>query len=71
VSEMLEQVARAMWDQRRKWAGNVPIELEEWGDGSIPKANGIMEEARAALAVIEEAGYEMVPEGWHICSNDD
>lgn len=52
---LVEQVARAMWEQRRKHAkATLPDlpDLEEWGDGGVPKANGIMEEARAGLAEI-------------------
>jgi hypothetical protein len=56
MSEMIERVARAMWEVRRQKAGLVPVELEPWGDGSIPRANHIMDEARAALeAMLEEA----------------
>lgn len=56
---MVEKMARAMWAQRRKFAGSVPIELEDWGDGSIPKANGIFEEAQAAIEAMREPTEEM------------
>ena len=46
---IVERVARAMWDQRRIHSGWSLVKLELWGDGKIPKLNGIMEEARAAL----------------------
>jgi hypothetical protein len=52
--ELVEDIARAMWERRRKFSGNFSIQLEEWGDGSIPKANGIIDEANAALKVVYE-----------------
>lgn len=46
----VERVARAIWEQRRKHAREQNgIDLEEWGDGSIPRANGVMDEASAAM----------------------
>lgn len=56
---MVEKVARAMWAQRRKFAGLVPIKLEDWGDGTIPLANGIFEEAVAAIEAMREPTDEM------------
>jgi hypothetical protein len=47
--KVLESVARAMWEQRRRAAKIVDIDLEEWGDGSVPAANGVMDEARVAI----------------------
>lgn len=44
-----EAVARSMWAARVRWAAMQGIVLEPWGDGSIPRASGIMEEAEAAL----------------------
>lgn len=74
MSEMLEQVAKAMWDARRAHANNSGVELELWGDGTIPKANGIMDEARAAIeAMIDptdnmlirgSAAAEVCDDGW-------
>jgi hypothetical protein len=54
MSEMIEQVAKAMWDVRRAHANKDGIFLEFWGDGTVPKANGIMEEARAAINAMRE-----------------
>ncbi len=53
---MIERVARAIWEQRRTKALELLPDhpLEEWGDGSIPKANGIMEEAQAAIEAMQE-----------------
>jgi hypothetical protein len=51
MSEVVEQIARAMWEVRRQKAKLSLIDLEEWGDGSIPRANHIMDEAGAALEV--------------------
>jgi hypothetical protein len=63
VSEMIERVAKAMWDARRANANNNGVELEFWGDGSIPKANGIMDEARAAIEAMREPTGAMVIAG--------
>lgn len=60
MSEMIEQVAKAMWDVRRAHANNAGIELEFWDDGTIPKANGIMDEARAALEAMREPTKAMI-----------
>jgi hypothetical protein len=54
MSEMIEKVAKAMWDARRGHANNSGVFLEFWGDGSIPKKNGILDEARAAIAAMRE-----------------
>lgn len=60
---MIERVARAQWDQRRKWAEREGYTLEEWGDGSIPRANGIEEEARAAVAAMRDLSEGMLDGG--------
>ncbi|MFL6948261.1 MAG: hypothetical protein ACJ8FU_08695 [Xanthobacteraceae bacterium] len=57
---MVERVARAMWEQRRVYARERGIDLEEWGAGSTPEANGITDEARAAIAAMREPTNEMV-----------
>lgn len=56
MSEMVERVARAMWEERRRHAKSLDmdLDLEEWGDGSIPKANNIIGEARAAIKAMRE-----------------
>lgn len=59
MNEIVEQAAKAMWDTRRAHANNAGIDLEVWGDGTIPKANGIMAEARAALESIREPTEDM------------
>jgi hypothetical protein len=51
IPAVVERVARAMWEQRcahtMRTAG---IKLEGWGeDGVVPLANGIIEEAIAAI----------------------
>jgi hypothetical protein len=53
-SEQIEYVARAIWLQRRIFAAKRGIMLEEWGDGSVPRANGILDEARAAIDAVAE-----------------
>lgn len=60
MSEMIEQVAKAMWDARRAYANDHGIFLEFWGDGSIPRANGIMDEARAAIEAMREPTNPMI-----------
>lgn len=45
--DIIEQMARVIWDARAKFAANKGIVLEQWGDGSIPRACGIFEEAAA------------------------
>jgi len=51
---IVECMARAMWEQRREFNFELPIPLEEWGDGSLPRANGVVEEARAALKAFSD-----------------
>ena len=63
VMDMVEQVARAMWGQRCKRAARQGIELEAWGDGFWPSANGIMEEARAAIEAMREPTEAQPVEG--------
>lgn len=70
---MLERMARAMWEQRRKkTAEDYPTlpPLEAWGDGSVPKANGIMEEARAGLEATREATESMLAAGEDFCTSN-
>lgn len=56
MTDMIERMARAMWDVRRAKALESGVELEPWGDGSIPVANHILDEARAARqAMIDTA----------------
>lgn len=54
MEELIEEVAKAMWEVRRKHAQQSGITLEEWGDGTLPKANGIYEEAAAAINTVAE-----------------
>lgn len=57
----LEQAARAAWDARRKYnLDKHSVILEEWGDGSLPRANGIFEETIALLRAIREPSDEMI-----------
>lgn len=54
---MVERVARRIWDRRRALVALAYPELlplEPWGDGTIPKANWIMEEAQAAIEAMRE-----------------
>lgn len=63
IPELVERVAKAMWIARcahtMRTAG---IELEAWGDdGVVPLANGIIEEAIAAIEAMRvptEAMYK-------------
>lgn len=63
MTDIIEDIAKAMWDVRRACANNAGVFLEYWGDGTIPKANWIMEEARAAFAVMREPTREMMVAG--------
>lgn len=49
----VERIARLVWDHRRAKAAERGIELEEWGDGTIPKANFVLEEARLAIEAMK------------------
>lgn len=54
---MIELVAMAMWEARRvctRKLGLAEFDLEGWGDGSVPRANGIMEEAHAAIEAMRD-----------------
>ncbi len=59
----LEQIARAMWEQRSIFFAAQGIDLDGWGNGSIPTANGIMEEARAAVEAMREPGFALCKTG--------
>jgi len=80
MSEMTERAAKAMWEVRRAKAQAIGLHLEEWGDGYWPKANHIMEEARAAIEAMREptgpmidAAYEAVEfnDAWQITDAGD
>jgi hypothetical protein len=73
MSEMIERVARAIWERRRGAAAIAGIDLEEWGDGGIPRANHIFEEARAAIEAMREPTDVMCDGavGWHCRSSSD
>lgn len=59
--DMIERVARAIWDERRLVAMNEHgIELEIWGDGSVPRANHVFDEARAAIKSMREPTDPMI-----------
>lgn len=50
MGDQVERVARAMWEQRRRWsAEKYGVYLEPWDDRNLPQENGIMEEARVAI----------------------
>lgn len=69
MSDTVDRVARAMWEVRRANAGLVPVSLEEWGDGSIPKANGILDEARAAIEAMRPE-FEMIQSAYSPMNDD-
>jgi hypothetical protein len=57
-------MAFAIWEKRRELAmSKHGIELEAWGDGSLPSANGVYEEASAALAAMEQPSQKMIDAG--------
>lgn len=56
MTSMVEKVAKAIWEERRR---NAAIEypecvLEEWEDASAPLRSNIMGEARAAIEAMRE-----------------
>ena len=62
--ETVEDVAKAIWDVRRAHANNSGVELEFWGDGIIPRACGVFDEARAAIAAMPSwRPIESAPKG--------
>jgi hypothetical protein len=63
VSEFIDRLAHAIWDVRRAKAAEQSIELEEWGDGSIPRANHVFDEVRAVLAAMEQPSQKMIDAG--------
>ena len=61
MSVIVERMAKAIWEKRRQVAMNRNgIELEQWGDGSVPRANHVFDEARAALEAIREPTDPMI-----------
>lgn len=61
MSKMIERVARGIWDKRRQLAMDQHgIELEIWGDGSVPRANHVFEEAKAAIEAMREPTDPMI-----------
>lgn len=56
MSDMAERVARAIWEQRRADIAKLypNLVLDEWGDGSVPRLNGVFEEARVAIEAMRE-----------------
>jgi hypothetical protein len=60
----IEAVARALWASRVRQAAAQGIDLERWGDGSVPKANGIIEDAEAAIAAIDRHAQLAVSAGY-------
>ena len=52
--ELTAFVARGIWERRRFFLRQMHhVELEEWGNGEIPRSNGIMGEAEAAIIAYE------------------
>ncbi len=50
----IDKVARAIWHDRVQRSALQGVNLEPWGDGNIPVANGIFEEAMAAIKAVRE-----------------
>jgi hypothetical protein len=56
VTDLKERVARAIWERRRAFSMlEYGIELEPWGDGRIPEANGVIFEAMAAIEAVKQS----------------
>ena len=79
MSDMVERVEKAIWEERRRFIKarepDLP-ELDEWGNGTVPKMNNVMGEAAAAIAAMREpTAHECIDEdgsdrwGWqcNIC----
>lgn len=63
-SEMIERAARAAWEKRREMAKrNMNIDVEPFGDGTIPRANGIFDEVIAIFEAIREPTEAMKEAG--------
>ena len=63
-TEMVERVARKLWAVRvRRMLQRDGIVLEEWGDGSVPRQNGVYEEAKAAIEEMREPTSSMCDAG--------
>ena len=60
MSDMVIRVAKALWEQRRKYSAEKDIPLEEWGNGRLPSFNGVFEEARAAIEAMREPTGDML-----------
>jgi hypothetical protein len=63
MSEVVERVARAMWAHRQRWALSNGLALDDWGDGTVPNANGIMDEAKDAVSAMRICTPEMLEAG--------
>ena len=62
----VEEVARAIWQARRDFVRkDQNWDLEEWGDGTIPKLNGVMDEAEAAIKAMQSPTEAMVNAALH------
>ena len=56
--QIIELIAKSIWGKRREHVARSGVDLEEWGDGKIPRLNGIFEEAKAAYDTIVEVTPE-------------
>lgn len=62
--EVTNRVARAIWERRKFFLRKMfDIELEEWGNGEVPRSNGAVGEAEAAIIAYEAAMGIRPPEG--------
>ncbi len=68
MSDYVEYVAKAIWEKRREMAAMSSIELEPWGDGTIPKLNHVMEEAQAAIDAMREDCIRVIRDSEHLQS---
>jgi hypothetical protein len=68
MTDMVERVARAIWERRRESARSRGIMLEAWGErgpfrGDVPILNDILGEACAAIEAMREPTEAMVNAG--------
>lgn len=63
MSEMIERVAKAIWDNSEKWVMNLGKQWEDVPDYDLQK-KAIRVQARAAIEAMREPTAEMVDEGY-------
>lgn len=61
MNEMIERAARAVWEKRREACLRLyGDELEPFGDGAVPRMNGVFDEVIAIFQAIREPTDDMI-----------